>query len=96
MSRKRLKTMREEFNMKSEYKPGPGWKQRHPAVWDHSSGIRIHWPDELIRLQNGEILSVSIDRELQKLFILYLKVNGYNKKRAFMAFALFVNTFLPF
>lgn len=67
-------------------KPGPGWKQLKGPVWEHEKGIRIHTSGLILRI-NGK--SAPVD-EFANMGMLYklTKINGGNRKRGLMAFAL--------
>ena len=74
--------------MKTAYGPGSGWQQvspKTPPVWDHESGVRIHYGCPLIRWADGTAPAVrwpdcqEIDR--------YIRINGGNRKRGVMAYA---------
>jgi hypothetical protein len=67
-------------------RPGPGWRQLKGPVWEHKTGTRIHVSGLILRDANGEIL----DNERVHLALLHklIAINGGNKKRGLMAFAL--------
>lgn len=63
-----------------------GWKQVGPSVWDHTSGVRIHAAG-LVRMVSGQVVygnkwpeSRYLDRAI--------RINGGNRKRGVMAWAL--------
>ena len=62
-------------------RPGKGWKHLGSCVWEHSSGIRIH-QGGIVRLPDMQI--VRENRETDK----YIKINGMNKKRGMMSWAM--------
>lgn len=70
-------------------RPGSGWHQIKGAVWEHISGIRIHCAFPLVRLSEKQA-SMSIHQAPggSKLFWKLFRINGGNKKRATMAWAL--------
>lgn len=68
-------------------RPGPGWTEMPPApVWEHASGVRIHWSGPIIRLADGSMPSLYGARraELNRA----IRINGGNRKRGIMAYAL--------
>lgn len=72
--------------MISKYKPGPGWKHMGGVVWEHCSGVRIHVAG-LCGMVPGTMIdgkkwpeSKSLDR--------YIRINGGNRRRGVMAWAL--------
>lgn len=65
-------------------RPGKGWKQLTHPVWQHETGIRIHVSGKMILTEKG-IISVSYKDINLKLLT---KINGGNRKRALMAYAL--------
>ena len=68
-------------------RPGKGWKQLKGPVWEHDSGVRIHVSGRLVRL-NGCKVSGPVDESEYSLLRKLTLVNGGNKKRGLMAFAL--------
>lgn len=68
----------------SAIRPGPGWKQLSGAVWEHANGTRIHLLG-VVRLSDGTFPSVWSDlKNLNRC----IKINGGNRKRGLMAWAL--------
>ena len=67
-------------------RPGSGWTQTAlPVVWDHKSGIRIHWSGPIVRLPDGSMPSLWADLKRVNCMI---EINGGNRKRGIMAYAL--------
>lgn len=66
--------------------PGAGWKHLAGAVWEHKNGIRIHTSGLILRDMDGKIH----DRKRMQMDLLHqlIKINGGNRKRGLMAFAL--------
>jgi len=70
-------------------RPGSGWKQLGGAVWEHKTGIRIHWSGDLVRLPGGVPENVAhFDGYGNSGLRMLVKINGGNKKRGMMAWAL--------
>jgi len=68
-------------------RPGPGWKHLKGPVWEYKNGIRIHTAGLVLRDQTGK--TAPVDEFGHRRFLYHLiKVNGGNKKRGLMAFAL--------
>jgi hypothetical protein len=67
-------------------RPGSGWKQLKRPVWEHCNGVRIHVSGLILRDIDGKIH----DRERMQMSLLHrlIKINGGNKKRGLMAFAM--------
>lgn len=66
--------------------PGPGWTHAGPAVYDHTSGIRIH-VHGFCRLPGGYIIrgcQWPESRELDR----FIRINGGNRRRGVMAWGL--------
>lgn len=72
--------------MKLGLTPGPGWKPAGGAVFDHRSGIRVH-VGGLCRLRNGTVVSGMMWPE-SRVFNWFVRVNGGNRKRGAMAWAI--------
>ncbi len=66
-------------------RPGPGWTQLNAFVWEHDSGMRIHWSCPIVRLPDMTMPSIWPDRKRLNLLI---RVNGGNRKRGVMAYAM--------
>lgn len=67
-------------------RPGPGWVHLGGAVYEHSSGIRMHMLGAL-RLPNGEFLSASKWPECIDAAQM-IRINGGNRRRGLMAWAM--------
>ena len=71
------------------YRPGPGWFQykQTPAVWEHKpTGVRVHVAG-LIRL--APLHTMWMDKApFRPLPQFLIKVNGGNRKRGLMAWAM--------
>jgi hypothetical protein len=67
-------------------RPGPGWRQLKGPVWEHKTGIRIHVSGLILRDANGE--ARDMERAYASLLYRLIKINGGNRKRGLMAFAL--------
>jgi len=67
-------------------KPGIGWKQLKGPVWEHKKGVRIHISGLILRI--GGISAPVDEFNNRDLLNKLVKVNGGNKKRGLMAFAL--------
>ena len=71
-------------------RPGCGWKHIAGAVYEHANGTRVHLLG-MIRLPSGEWLSANKwpeSLEANK----FVRMNGGNRKRGLMAWALTHNT----
>ena len=68
--------------MKKQYKPGPGWKQLNPAVYEKGR-VRSHVGAELIRVNGRHVGMIPHRPGLSE----FIKIAGGNKKRGLMAFA---------
>ena len=62
------------------------WKHQGAAVWDHTSGVRIH-VQGLCRLPSGEYVNGMLWPESRDLRH-WVCVNGGNQRRGVMAWAL--------
>jgi hypothetical protein len=76
-------------------RPGPGWtncggppSDPHGPVWDHTSGIRLHVCG-MVRLAGGLIVQGERWPESKELYR-FIRINGGNRKRGAMAWALAV------
>jgi len=67
-------------------RPGPGWKHLNGPVWEHESGVRVHIGG-LVRLPDMTIVTVNKWPERKEAGY-YIKINGGNKKRGLMAWAM--------
>ena len=67
--------------------PGRGWRQLKGPVWEHENGTRIHTGGLILRDPSGVIAPIK-EWEHRKLLWKLTKINGGNKKRGLMAFAL--------
>ncbi len=67
-------------------RPGPGWKHLGCAVYEHSSGMRIH-THGLCRFRGGPFIDGTMWPEWQKLNMA-IRVNGGNRRRGVMVWAL--------
>lgn len=67
-------------------RPGPGWKYLASCVWEHTSQARIHIGGGMIRLPDKTHLTINhwTDGKLGRRLI---KINGGNRKRGLMAWA---------
>ena len=67
--------------MKDRYKPGPGWKKLSNAVYEKG----------LIRIHTGGLIKSTILGsqvfDVERKAVLFIKVNGGNRKRGLMAYA---------
>lgn len=71
-----------------DYRPGKSWIHLGGAVWGHMNGTRIH-VSGMIRYPDGTIFSTcGYDRETHR----YIRINGGNRKRGLMAFAVKFHT----
>lgn len=70
-------------------RPGNGWKHIFGPVYEHKSGARIHMLG-YVRLPNGEYLSDTKFPESQYA-ARFIRINGGNKKRGLMAWAMTYN-----
>ena len=68
--------------MKKKFKPGPGWRELNPAVWE-KQGFRVHTSGNLLRYPDGYTMYFSPIGPL----MLFVKVTGGNYKRGLMAYA---------
>jgi len=68
--------------MKKQFKPGPGWKQLNPVVWEKNL-IRIHISGQLIRVNNQYVGMIPHRHEILR----FIKINSGNKKRGLMVYA---------
>ena len=69
-----------------QYKPGPGWTRPGVApVWDHPSGIRAHLYG---MYQVGQVWVDGTEWPESLRLNWYIRVNGGNRKRGVMAWAL--------
>jgi hypothetical protein len=67
-------------------RPGAGWTHNGGSVWEHINGARVHLLG-LVRLPNGDFLSANKwpdSREAARM----IRINGENRKRGLMAWAL--------
>ena len=67
-------------------RPGPGWKYVGGSVWEHANGSRVHLLG-FVRLPDGRFLSASKWPESKDASLL-IRINGGNRKRGLMAWAL--------
>jgi len=68
-------------------RPGPGWKHLKGSVWEYKNGMRIHTGGLILRDSNGVIGPVDEFAHRSLLYRL-IRINGGNKKRGLMAFAM--------
>lgn len=68
-------------------RPGPGWRYLASGVWEHTSKARIHIGGGMIRLPDKTHLTLChwTDGELGRRLV---KINGGNRKRGLMAWAM--------
>ena len=69
-------------------RPGAGWKRIAGAVFDHDSGVRLHVLG-LCKLPNGRLVTDG-DYDQYLLQQKLIKINGGNRRRGMMAWALTV------
>jgi hypothetical protein len=69
------------------YKPGLGWKIAGygPAVWDHTSGIRIHTYG-ICRFPDGRHV-IGVNWPESREYYRHVKINGGNRRRGTMSWA---------
>lgn len=67
-------------------KPTSGWRQLSDIVWEHDNGTRVHCGG-VVRLINGDHLFLDHWNE-SVLGRLLVRINGGNKKRGLMAWAM--------
>jgi hypothetical protein len=84
-----LETLIESEKLVAITKPGPGWVLVGPAVWDHSSGLRVHSGGYCI--VDGEFRSGLCWPECQHLNKC-VAVCGGNRRRGVMVWALGLNS----
>ena len=70
-------------------RPGSGWRHIAGPVYEHSNGTRVH-VGGFVRLPNGEFLSASTFPESQNAALM-IRINGGNKRRGLMAWAMAYN-----
>jgi hypothetical protein len=68
----------------SRLRPGSGWKCLREPVWEHQSGVRIHWSGDLLRLADGKIVRLT-PAALGWSFYRQTRVMQPNRKRWAMA-----------
>jgi hypothetical protein len=68
-------------------RPGPGWQQHCGPVWQHRTGTRIHWSAPIVRLPDMTMPPIYPDLKRLNTAI---RINGGNRKRGVMAYALTV------
>jgi len=71
-------------------KLGSGWKHIGSSVYDHPTGLRVHVLG-LCRLTNGSIMNGMEWPESGRLNR-FVRINGSNRKRGAMAWALSITT----
>lgn len=77
-------------------RPGPGWKNcggppcdpQHGPVWEHATGLRVH-VSGMVRLADRTIV-VGTNWPESKRLNRFIRINGGNRKRGVMAWALCV------
>jgi len=69
--------------MRKHYTPGAGWRYLAGAVWEHTSGARVHLMG-MVRLPDMSFVSLNKYPECMEGYRL-IKINGGNKKRGLMA-----------
>lgn len=67
-------------------RPGAGWKHLGGAVWEHTNGTRIHLLGA-VRLPDMSFLSANKWPESSEARR-FIRINGGNRKRGLMAWAL--------
>ena len=72
--------------------PGNGWQHVGGAVWEHSSGIRVHLLG-MVKLPTGEIFSATTYPHWNAAQLM-IRINGGNRKRGLMAWAMTYNAVL--
>ena len=71
---------------RSRMRPGGGWRHVAGPVWEHAGGARVHIAG-LVKLQDGRYLHANKWPECRDAERL-IRVNGGNRKRGLMAWAM--------
>lgn len=71
---------------RSRMRPGDGWVHVAGPVWEHAGGARVHIAG-LVKLQGGRYLHANKWPECRDAERL-IRVNGGNRKRGLMAWAM--------
>ena len=73
--------------MRAMYKPGPGWKHLAGPVYEHGNGARVHLLGT-VRLPGGTFINHGARWHGHNMYQ-FIDINGGNRKRGLMAFAMF-------
>lgn len=68
-------------------KPGPGWRHLAGAVWEHSTGVRIHLAGMVLLTDTSTVWGKSWPTQLHEI----VRQCGGNRKRGLMCWALRVS-----
>lgn len=71
--------------MKTNFKPGKGWRHAGGSVYEFNGGLRIHIPS-LCRLSSGTLIWSNSWAEIGRVERM-IDINGGNRKRGLMAWA---------
>jgi len=68
-------------------KPGPGWRHMGGAVYEHTTGVRIHGGGLMAVMPDGRTV-VGAALSMSRTVWTYIEANGHNRRRGLMAWAL--------